>query len=115
MKRTILTKEGKWLEINPATDTWIIKIPRPTARVGSDYAQGEDLYLMDDTSGTRHYYVISWLSWSREFKESFHTLNEEQAHQFILDHKKKAGKIGLDPDVVDKIDKYFPNLLKTKR
>lgn len=115
MKKTIRTTTGEWLDINPETDTWIIKSPRPAARVGSDYAQGEDLYMMTDPGGKRNYYIISWVSWSRDFKESYRTLNEEQKDQFIRDRIQKAGKIGLDPDILDRIDKYFPNLRKSKK
>ena len=114
MKKTIRTTEGKWLEINPEKDTILIQNPRPATRTGTDYAQGEDLYLMTDPQGVRHYYVISWVSMGRDFKESYRTLTEEQKDQFIKDRVKKAGKIGLDPDVVDRIEAEFPGLLKRK-
>lgn len=115
MKKTIRTAEGKWLEINPETDIWIIKKPRPSSWNTPDYAQGEDLYMKNDASGARQYYVISWTAWSRDIKEAFRTLNEEQKDQFIRDYVKKAGKIGLDPDLSDRIEKYFPGLLKGKK
>ena len=114
MNKTIRTAEGKWLVINPEKDVWILKAPRPTTRVGADYAHGEDLYLKEDGSGARHYYVISWVALGRDIKESFHTLNEEQKDQFIKEWVRKAGKIGLDPDVSDRIEKFFPGLLKRK-
>ena len=115
MKKTIRTTAGEWLDINPETDTWIIKSPRPSSRTGSDYAHGEDLYLMTDPAGVRRYYVISWVSWGRDFKESYRTLSEEQKDQFIKERRVKAGKIGMDPDVIDRIEKYFPGLLKAKK
>lgn len=115
MKKTIRTTTGDLLNINPDTDTWIIRTPRPTTRIGADYAKGEDLFLMDDAKGVRHYYVVSWVSQNRDFKESFRTLNEEQKDQFIRDRVQKAGRIGLDPDITDRIGKYFPGLLKEKK
>ena len=110
MKKTIRTTKGAWLEINPETDTWIIKTPRPTSRIGADYARGEDLFLLNDAKGVRHYYVISWVSQNRKIEESFRTLDEEQKDQFIRERIQKAGKIGLDPDILDRIDTYFPGL-----
>jgi hypothetical protein len=115
MKKTIRTTTGDWLEINPDTDIWIIKKPRPTSKTGGDYAKGEDLYLINDAKGVRHYYVITWVSWSRDFKESYRTLSEEQKDLFIKERVLKAGKIGLDPDVKDRIEKYFPGLLKAQK
>lgn len=111
MRKTIRTAEGSWLEINPDTDTWIIRHPRPATRTGTDYAQGEDLYLIDDKNGIRHYYVISWVSQARDNKESYRTLNEQQKDQFILSYEKKSGKIGIDPDIRERIENYFPGLL----
>lgn len=114
MKKTIRTAEGNWLEINPDTDICVIRQPRPATRTGTDFAQGEDLYLMTDSQGVRHYYVITWVSWGRDFKESYRTLNEDQKDQFIREHVRKAGKIGLDPDVADRIEELFPGLLRRK-
>ncbi|PKL60905.1 MAG: hypothetical protein CVV33_00290 [Methanomicrobiales archaeon HGW-Methanomicrobiales-4] len=115
MKKTIRTTTGDWLEINPETDTWIIRTSRPTTRIGADYAKGEDLYLMNDAKGIRHYYIVSWVSQNRDYKESFKTCNEEEKDQFIRDRVLKAGKIGLDADITDRIEKYFPGLLKAKK
>jgi hypothetical protein len=112
MKKTILTTEGKRLEINPDTDTCLIRQPRPVTRTGTDYAHGEDLYLTDDRAGIRHYYVISWILQAGDYKESYRTLDEQEKDRFILAYRKKAGKIGLDPDVSDRLGKYFPGLLK---
>ncbi len=113
MRRTIRTTDGKWLEINPDADIGLLKTPRPTTRVGADYAHGEDLYLKEGPGG-RHYYIISWVVTGRDLKESFHTLNEEEKDQYIREWVRKAGKIGLDPDDADRIEKFFPGLLKIK-
>lgn len=83
-------------------------------RTGTDYAHGEDLYLMTDNSRIRHYYVISWVAEGRGIKESYRTVSEEQKDQFIREQVRKAGKIGLDPDVADHIDELFPGLLKKR-
>jgi len=114
MKKTIRTADGKWLEINPETDVNVIRQPRSVTRTGTDFAHGEDLYLMTDTHGVRHYYVISWVVEGRSTKESYRTLNEEQKDQFIREQVHKAGKIGLDPDVADHIEELFPGLLKKR-
>ncbi|MFH0966078.1 MAG: hypothetical protein V1862_00120 [Methanobacteriota archaeon] len=115
MKKTIRTTTGEWLEINPETDTWLIKTTRPTSWNEADYAKGEDLYLMNDANGVRHYYIISWVAQNRHFIESYRTCDEEQKDQFIKDRVLKVGKIGLDPDIADRIEKYFPGLLKAKK
>lgn len=115
MKKLIRMPDGKILEVNPETDPCIIRMPRPATRTGTDYAQGEDLYVRTGTTGERYYYVITWTIWTRDLKESYRTLTEEQKDQFIMDQVKKAGKIGLDPDIVDRIEKFFPGLLKRKR
>ncbi|PWR73236.1 hypothetical protein [Methanospirillum lacunae] len=114
MKKTIRTADGKWLDINPDTDVNIIRQPRNVTRTGTDFAHGEDLYLTTDTHNVRHYYVISWVAEGRSTKESYRTLTEEQKDTFIRDHVHRAGKIGLDPDVADHIEKLFPGFLKRK-
>jgi|GEM_PF-1013622 len=114
MKKTIGTADGKWLEINPETDVNVTRQPRSVTRTGTDFAHGEDLYLTTDTHGVRHYYVISWVAEGRSTKESYRTLNEEQKDQFIREQVRKAGKIGLDPDVADHIEELFPGLLKRR-
>lgn len=115
MKKTIRSADGSWLEIDPGADTAIIRRPRPENRNTSDYAQGEDLFMRVTPGGERKYYIISWTAWGRDYKEAYRTMTEEQKNQFILDQMKKAGKIGLDPDVTDKIESLFPGLLKQKR
>jgi len=115
MKKIILTPEKKMLEVDPGTDPSIIKMPRPPSRTGTDYAQGEDLYLRTTPDGKRQYYAVSWTLCQRDLRESYRTLRIEEAEQFILDQVKKAGKIGLDPDVIDQIEKYFPGLLRRRR
>jgi hypothetical protein len=112
MKKIVRTRDGKSLVINPEADTCIIRMPRPATRTGTDYLQGEDLYMTTDATGDRHFYVISWTAWSRDNKESYRVITTEQKDQFIRDQVKKAGKIGLDPDVADRIEKFFPGLLK---
>ena len=93
--RTIRTTDGKWLQIDPKTDPWIFKTPHSSVRASLDYRQGEDLYLRTLPDGTQYYYVISWTDWQRESKEAY--------------------RIGLDPDILDRIEKYFPGLLKKRR
>jgi len=114
MKKTIRTADGKWLEINPDTDVKIILQARHVTRTGTDFAHGEDLYLTTDIHGVRHYYIVSWVAEGRSTKESYRTLNEDQKDQFIREHVRKAGKIGLDPDLIDHIEELFPGLLKHK-
>ena len=114
MKKTIRTADGRWLDINPDTDVNIIRQPRNVTRAGTDFAHGEDLHLTTDVHNVRHYYIISWVAEGRSIKESYRTLTEEQKDQFIRDHVRKAGKIGLDPDVADNIEKLFPGLLTRK-
>lgn len=115
MKKIILTPEKKMLEVDPGTDPCIIRMPRPASRTGTDYAQGEDLYRRTTPDGDHHYYIISWTLCQRDFRESYRTVQSKEAEQFILDQVKKAGKIGLDPDVVDQIEKFFPGLLSRRR
>lgn len=110
--KTIRTSDGKWLNIEPKTDPWIFKTPHSTVRAGLDYRQGEDLHIRDIADGKRYYYLISWVDWQRESKESFRTLSEDEVKNFIREKVKAAGKIGLDPDISDRIEKYLPGLLK---
>ncbi len=114
MKKTIRVADGTWLDINPETDITIIRQPRPTTRTGTDYVKGDDLYMTTDRHGARRYYVISWVECNRDYKESFRTLTEEQKDQFIREYVKKAGRIGLDPDLAEHIETLFPGLLKRK-
>lgn len=113
--KTIRTSDGKWLQIDPKTDPWIFKTPRSAIRASLDYRQGENLYIRKLPDGTQHYYLISWTDWQRESKEAYKTLSEEEAKKFILEKTQSAGKIGLDPDILDKIEKFFPGLLKRRR
>ena len=113
--KTIRTSDGTWLDIDPKTDTWLFKSPHSTVRAGLDYRQGEDLHIRKTPDGKVFYYVISWVDWSRESKESFRTVSEEEAKEFLKGKAKEAGRIGLDPDIADRIDKFFPGLLRGKR
>ncbi|ABD40949.1 hypothetical protein Mhun_1202 [Methanospirillum hungatei JF-1] len=113
--RTIRTTDGKWLQIDPKTDPWIFKTPHSSVRASLDYRQGEDLYLRTLPDGIHYYYVISWTDWQRESKEAYRTLSEEEAKDFLIKKAQSAGKIGLDPDILDRIEKYFPGLLKKRR
>lgn len=113
--KTILTTDGKWLQVDPKTDPWIFKTPHSTVRTSLDYRQGEDLHLRTLPDGTRYYYLITWTDWQRESKEAFRTLSEEEAKDFLIHKAQSAGKIGLDPDITDRIEKYFPGLLKQRR
>ena len=113
--KTIRTKDGKWLQIDPKTDPWILKTPHSSVRASLDYRKGEDLYLRTLPDGTQYYYLISWTDWQRESKEAYRTLSEEEAKDFLIKKAQSAGKIGLDPDILDRIEKYFPGLLKKRR
>lgn len=113
--KTIRTTDGKWLQIDPKTDPWILKTPHSSVRASLDYRKGEDLYLRALPDGTQYYYLISWTDWQRESKEAYRTLSEDEAKDFLIKKAQSAGKIGLDPDISDRIDKYFPGLLKRRR
>ena len=113
--KTIRTHDGKWLPIDPKNDIWIFKTPHSTVRASLDYRQGEDLYVRMAPDGARYYYLISWTDWQRETKEAFRTLPEDEVRVFLLKKAQDAGKIGLDPDLSDRIDIHFPGLLKKRR
>ena len=81
--KTIRTTDGKWLSIDPNTDPWIFKTPHSNVRASLDYRKGDDLYLRTLPDGTHCYYMISWTDWQREYKESFRTLSEEEAKDFL--------------------------------
>ncbi len=113
--KTIRTTDGKWLQIDPKTDPWILKTPHSSVRASLDYRKGEDLYLRTLPDGTQYYYLISWTDWQRESKEAYRTLSEDEAKDFLIKKAQSAGKIGLDPDISDRIEKFFPGLLKRRR
>ncbi len=113
--KTIRTHDGKILQIDPNTDPWIFKTPHSTMRTSVDYKQGEDLHVRTLPDGNVYYYLISWTDWQRESKESYQTLSEEEVKEFLLKKAHLAGKIGLDPDIIDRIERYFPGLLKRRR
>ena len=113
--KTIRTKDGKWLQIDPQTDPWIYKTPHSSVRASLDYRKGEDLYIRKLPDGLVYYYMVTWTDWQRESKEAFHTLSAEEAKEFLLQKAQSAGKIGLDPDIIDRIERFFPNLLQRKR
>ena len=111
---TVRTPENSWVQIDPMTDTPLYRMTRNVVNVGADYAQGEDLYTHVKPEKTI-YYIISWVAWQRTSKESYRIVSIEEAKKFILDISRKAGKIGLDPDVSDRIEKHFPGLLTKKK
>ncbi len=92
-----------------------MKTPHSSVRASLDYRKGEDLYLRTLPDGTQYYYLISWTDWQRESKEAYRTLSEDEAKDFLIKKAQSAGKIGLDPDISDRIEKFFPGLLKRRR
>ena len=108
--KLIRSPDGRNLQVDPTVDFIVYKAPRPQTRIGSDYLTGEDLFVRKDAEGD-HYYSIKWFDWRHPDKGTYQVLTKIQAESFILKLRKKSGKIGLDPDLIERIKRIFPDLL----